>query len=75
MLPIVATLVMGAMSKHLGQAPAAAGSVPDPSSLLGMLTPMLDANHDGSVAGDVVGMVGKFLGEGDQGSRVIRVAG
>jgi hypothetical protein len=29
--------------------------------VLGMLTPLLDSNKDGSVADDVMGMLGKFL--------------
>lgn len=50
MLPIVATMVMGGLAKQ--NATSAGGG------LLGML----DQNKDGSVADDVVGMLGKFLG-------------
>ena len=58
MLPVVATMVMGALSKKSANAPvgapAAAGS--------GLLSSLLDQNRDGSVADDVVGMLGRFLG-------------
>jgi len=58
MLPVVATMVMGALSKKSADspvgAPAAAGS--------GLLSSLLDQNRDGSIADDVVGMLGRFLG-------------
>jgi hypothetical protein len=63
MLPVVAAMMMGAMSKGLTSpaappmtSPAAGGS------LLGMLTPMLDANRDGSIVDDVMGMLGRMSG-------------
>jgi hypothetical protein len=56
MLPIVATMMMGAMSKQASAPGAAPGS-----DLLGMLAPLLDSNRDGSVVDDVVGLVGKLL--------------
>ena len=54
MLPVVASMAMGAMAKHMGsagaqQAPAAG------------LASMLDFNHDGSAVDDVIGLVGKFF--------------
>lgn len=63
LLPIAATMVMGAMSKkQLGgggmPAPMSTGSTAD-GGLLGMLTPLLDQNRDGSIVDDVLG---KFLG-------------
>jgi hypothetical protein len=60
MLPLVATLVMGSLARQTSQsaaAPAAASS-----GMMGEVASMLDANHDGSMMDDVVGMVGKFLG-------------
>jgi hypothetical protein len=51
MLPVVATMVMGALSKQQSQSSAPQGG------LLGML----DLNRDGSVADDVLGMVGKLF--------------
>jgi hypothetical protein len=60
MLPMVATMVMGSISKQSASAraqPAASGA----AGLLGMLSPMLDADGDGSVADDLLGMAGKFF--------------
>ena len=61
LLPIAATMVMGAMAKkQLGGgmgAPASASAAG--GGLLGMLTPLLDQNRDGSILDDVLG---KFLG-------------
>lgn len=57
MLPIVATLVMGGLSKQSAAAPAATGG-----GLLDMLTPMLDRNQDGSALDDVLKMATGFLG-------------
>jgi hypothetical protein len=65
MLPLVASMVMGALAKgavgaspQAGQAPATAGVG---GGLLDMLTPMLDSNRDGSVMDDLVGMMGKYM--------------
>jgi hypothetical protein len=58
MLPLVATLAMGALSRQAttrGGATTAAAP-----GLLGMLTPLLDSNRDGSVADDVLGMLRGF---------------
>jgi len=59
MLPLVASLAMGALSKQASTglrtgAPAQAG-------LVGMLSPLLDSNRDGSVADDVMGMLRKVF--------------
>src|SRR5262245_8867486 len=64
MLPVVAAMMMGTMSKQLAPSAAAAQASAQPAgaSLLGMLTPMLDANHDGSMIDDVLGSLGKFGG-------------
>jgi hypothetical protein len=58
MLPLVATLAMGAMSRQTAArgAPTTAAA----PGLLGMLTPLLDSNRDGSVADDVMGMLRNF---------------
>lgn len=60
MLPVVATMLMGSLSKQTqgGTRAAAAGG---DQGLLGMLTPLLDQNNDGSVADDVFRMIGGFL--------------
>lgn len=63
MLPMVATLAMGALSKNTAQQGIqgrAAAKAPA-NDLLGMLTPMLDANGDGSIADDLIGMASKFF--------------
>jgi len=69
MLPVVASLVMGAMAKkQFGGASAQPGPAPQlggqggGGGLLDMLTPMLDADRDGSMVNDVIGMIGKFMG-------------
>jgi hypothetical protein len=41
-------------------APAAVGTSGD--ALLGMLTPMLDSNRDGSMVDDVIGIIGRLGG-------------
>lgn len=69
MLPVIATMLMGALAKRnsgggLGSliGAAAAGSIfggaGGGSSPLGSL---LDLNHNGSIADDILGMAGKFL--------------
>lgn len=59
MLPLVAAMMMGGMSRQTTQA----GPAPDQSSLMSMLTPMLDSNRDGSIVDDVIGMIGRFGGQ------------
>ena len=56
MLPLVATMVMGALSKHVASAPAAADGGG------GLLGSLLNQNHDGSLADGVLGMLGRFMG-------------
>ncbi len=62
MLPLVASMAMGALSKQTAkpdfQSQLAGGSS---SGLLGMLSPLLDADKDGSVADDLLGMAKKFF--------------
>lgn len=73
MLPVVATMVMGAMAKNAVGAGGASGlggaltgglggNAGAGGGVLGMLTPLLDRDRDGSVVDDVAGMLGKFLG-------------
>jgi hypothetical protein len=57
MLPVVATMVMGGLSKQkaevgVEQGPGAAG----------FLSSLLDQNRSGSVADEVFGLLGRFLG-------------
>ena len=63
MLPVVAAMAMGAMSKKVSAAPAPAAGARPAGDLLGMLTPMLDKDRDGSIVDDVMGMLGR-LGSG-----------
>lgn len=59
MLPVVATMLMGSLSKQTQRGTAvAAGASGGPASFLSMLTPMLDQNNDGSAADDVLRMIG-----------------
>jgi len=65
LLPIAASLVMGALSRQRAQgglssmtANAGAGS----GGLLDMLTPLVDKNRDGSIVDDVGGMIGRVFG-------------
>lgn len=63
MLPVVAALLMGTMSKQSATR-GAANTMPsagDDSGMLGMLTGLLDADKDGSVLDDVINMTRKFL--------------
>ena len=62
MLPIVASMVMGAMSKQVATTPAPATGARPAGDLLSMITPMLDSNRDGSIVDDVMGMLGRMSG-------------
>jgi hypothetical protein len=58
MLPVVATMVMAGLSKQNAAAPAQAAAAGG-GSLIGSL---LDQNRSGSIADEVVGLLGRFLG-------------
>jgi len=62
MLPVVAAMAMGAMSKNMTTSQAPATGARPAGDLLGMLTPMLDSNRDGSIVDDVMGMLGRITG-------------
>ena len=65
MLPLVATLVMGAMSRQA--ASGGAGSLQGASGsggLLDMLGGMLGQNRDGSGLDDITGLIGRAFGRG-----------
>jgi hypothetical protein len=56
MLPLVATMVMGGLSKQKAAGPgldAGGGN---------FLSSLLDQNRDGSIADDITGMLGRFMG-------------
>jgi hypothetical protein len=65
MLPLVATLVMGAMSRHTATGgPSALANTAGAGGLLEMLGGALDRNGDGSALDDISGMIGRTLGRG-----------
>jgi hypothetical protein len=62
MLPLVATLMMGAFSKQSGRETSSPGGLgASGGGLIAMLTPMLDQNRDGSIVDDVTSMLGRFV--------------
>jgi hypothetical protein len=62
MLPLAATLMMGAFSKQSGRAsPMTAGIGGSGGGIAAMLTPLLDQNRDGSIVDDVTSIIGRFL--------------
>jgi len=63
MLPLVATMVMGSLSKRSDQSGYLdrPDSPAQPEGFLSMLTPLLDTNRDGSMADDVLGMIGRYM--------------
>lgn len=60
LLPLAATMVMGALARQRAAAPAP-GAAASSGGLTDMLGSMLDRDRDGSVIDDVASMVGKFL--------------
>lgn len=63
MLPIVATLAMGALSRQTASAGGPGQvSASAMSNNIGSLASFLDLNRDGSAADDVMGFVGKLFG-------------
>ena len=61
MLPVVASMVMGALSKQSSGFAAQSQQAGAGGDLLGTLSSFLDSNRDGSVADDVLGIVGRLL--------------
>jgi hypothetical protein len=63
MLPLVATLVMGAMSRHASAGGASSlTTAAGRGGLLEMLGGALDSNKDGSALDDITGMIGRTFG-------------
>ena len=58
MLPVLASLAMGAMSKQTAQVGI---NSPQSSGVTDLLSGFLDSDNDGSIADDLLGMAGKFL--------------
>jgi hypothetical protein len=62
MLPLAATLMMGALSKQSNSATSlGAGLGSSGGGFASLLTPLLDQNRNGSVVDDVTSMIGQFL--------------
>jgi hypothetical protein len=63
MLPLVATLVMGAMSRYVTTGGASSmTSAAGAGGLLDLLGGALDQNRDGSILDDIGGMIGRTFG-------------
>lgn len=60
MLPVVAAMAMGALSKQASGNTMAAAA-PQGGGILDMIAPMLDQNRDGSAADDVLGFVSRMF--------------
>jgi len=61
MLPLAATLMMGALAKRSSSAiPGSGGLGGQGGGIAGMLGSLLDRNRDGSVLDDVTSMLGRF---------------
>lgn len=60
LLPLAATLMMGAFAKQSGRVASPAGVGASGGGLVAMLTPLLDQNRDGSILDDVTSMIGRF---------------
>lgn len=60
MLPMVAALAMGALSKQRSASQTAGGS-PAPGGLTGILGQFLDNKQEGSVIGNALGMASKLF--------------
>ncbi len=64
-LPLVATLVMGALSRQASASGASSLTTPGSrGGLLEMLGGALDSNKDGSALDDITGMIGRTFGRG-----------
>jgi hypothetical protein len=62
MLPLVATLVMGAMARRGAATGTASAGTGGATGLLDMLSGALDQNRDGSALDDIANLIGKKLG-------------
>ena len=60
MLPLAATLMMGAFSKQSGNVSSTA-ALGSSGGIGAMLAPFLDRNRDGSIVDDVTSMIGGFM--------------
>jgi len=67
MLPLAASLMMGAFAQRTARTGASQMAAVGTSggSITDMLTPLLDSNRDGSMMDDVAGMIGRFFNRTD----------
>lgn len=61
MLPVVAALAMGALSRQSASAGSRNAAAEDSDGLTGLLSQFLDGNRDGSIIDDVLGLASRFL--------------
>jgi hypothetical protein len=67
MLPVVASLALGALSRQTSSPASSTGlsgvsaAASGGAGILGMLTPLLDRNRDGSVVDDLLGSASRFF--------------
>jgi|RhiMetdeSRZDD1v2_1073273.scaffolds.fasta_scaffold21096_2 hypothetical protein len=59
MLPLVAALAMGGLSRQSNASPGTGAPAGD---LMSMLTPVLDQNRDGSMVDDLLGLASRYMG-------------
>ncbi len=61
MLPMVATLAMGALSRQTASTPSPSPDASGAPGLPGILGQFLDSNRDGSIADDVLGIASRLF--------------
>ncbi|MCU7852076.1 MAG: DUF937 domain-containing protein [Candidatus Thiodiazotropha sp. (ex Monitilora ramsayi)] len=61
MLPVVASMMMGSLSKQASLGGLSEQRAASSADMPGMLAGLLDADKDGSVVDDLLGMAGKFF--------------
>lgn len=62
LLPLAASLMMGALAKQQSRGGSSINAgLGAGGGIAGMLAPMLDRNHDGSIVDDVTSMIGRFI--------------
>ena len=61
MLPMVATMVMGTLSKQTNSGASPAPAVADQGGQESLLSSLLDSDNDGSILDDVMGLAKKFF--------------
>jgi hypothetical protein len=62
LLPLAATMIMGALAKQSGTRAGGGVGAGRGSDIFGMLGPLLDQNRDGSMVDDITRIAGKMFG-------------